>query len=165
MLPRFLDPIIEIDGKVLELKKGENNRLIGTYTTNSSVAKIHIYNLKGELTGKNWILRYLFFFIISIGNVFNPFYKMSDAYSFDYYYEMPLEEINNISINFENKKPDGKVITIKDGPLMDNKSNIFIFDKTYKKKIIINNIIKVVDTILFAFLIAYLLMRFIFKVI
>ncbi|MCB9499110.1 MAG: hypothetical protein H6689_01025 [Erysipelotrichaceae bacterium] len=163
--PRFYNPIIEIDNKVLKYKKGDCGTRIYTFNTESNIANIHIYTLKNELSGKNWFWRNLLFFFISFGNVFNPIYKKKDAYSFDYQCQITLEEQNNIFVILQMQKENGKVLDFKEGSLIDNKSNIYLFDKSYKRKRIINIIIKVINTILFLFLVAYLLMKFVFKII
>lgn len=163
--PRFYNPIIEINNKVLKYKKGECGTRIYTFNTESNTANIHIYTLKNELSGKNRFWTYLLFFIISFGNVFNPIYKKNAAYSFDYNYQITLEDQNNIFVILQMQKENGKVLDFKEGSLIDNKSNIYLFDKSYKRKRIINIIIKIINTILFLFLVAYLLMKFIFKII
>lgn len=126
-------PIVEINNKIVKLKKNEFGNLTTNYQSEKQEVEVKIYTLPNELSYKYWFLMSVLFYIVSIFGIFDlPYNK--NYYSLEYKGKIKLTENTILDLTMEKPADNAKAISVREGNFEDNETNVYKYDLKIKKR-------------------------------
>lgn len=126
-------PLVEIDNKIVKLKKNEFGNLTTHYQTEKQEVEIKIYTLPNELGYKHWFLMSVLFYIVSIFGIFDKWYS-KNYYSLEYNGKIKLSENTVLDLTMQKPADNSKAISVREGNFEDNETNIYKYNEKIKKR-------------------------------
>lgn len=130
-----LDLNVEIDGKIVKLKKNSSSGLYeGTFSTEKDTVDMKVYRYL-ELNSPLWFLTAIFYFLVSIFGIFDS-RKEKSCIVLDCHFEIKLDkDITNLELWTNPLKTQGRAFELSKECDVKEIKNEYYFDAKAKKKI------------------------------
>lgn len=151
-------PNVTIDGQIVKFKKNE----FGSYEASIQTEKDEIeiaFSRQLELQGKLWWLYAMISFIVSIFGILEPLYDRK-CITMDCLFKIKLDEVNDIKVKFNSLSSTGKAVELETLNEFEEIKNEYHIDKKVKKRWIAILVVKIICWIGLAFLLGYLLLKY-----
>lgn len=128
-----LNPLVEIDGKVVDCKKNKDGTIEIKHQTENESANISIKNVL-EINGRCWWLVQMLYYIVSLFGILNPRLPKV-CYNVEYQAKVNLiDGDNNLTLKFCHLKKNGKAIEADGGLNIEETINESSIDEKAKKR-------------------------------
>lgn len=142
-----LNPIVKIDGKVVQYKRNKYKTAEIVYQTEKDVVDVEIGNVL-EIKGPCWWLIQMFFFVISLFGILNP--KLEKfCYLINFKAKINIgENSNEVMLKFNLLKDKTRAIEISSPNIIEESVNEYLIDLETKKRKKILKISRILSWIL-----------------
>lgn len=139
-----INPTIEVDGKIVKLKKNSFGNYEGKVQVQNDQVNIKVYRYL-ELNSKFWFLKSLLYFIVSIFGIFDSI-KEKKCIVIDFCAKLNMQNIDNatLELNANNLTTQGQAFKIISNCELEEISNGYYVDTKANKRRKFLNVVKFV---------------------